>query len=323
MSPAADPIAASRAHCRRVVRRSRSNFSWSFLLLRPPKREAMEALYAFLRHTDDLADGPEPLAERRAALNQWREAVVAGISDQGSEVRENDQGPMTKDQGLPPSLAIGPWSLVLGPSALLPALADAVQRFHIPAECLMAVLDGVQMDLDGRRYETFDELTQYCQRVASAVGLACIHIWGFRGQEALEPARKAGIAFQLTNILRDLKEDVSQGRIYLPLAELRQCGYSAEDLSRGVADDHFARLMAIQIRRARQLYHEGAELLDWLEPDGRPVFGVMTATYHALLERIARRPESVLGHRVRLSRWQKMRIAARWALLPPRRSALP
>ena len=185
------------------------------------------------------------------------------------------------------------------------------------------MLDGVEMDLDDRRYETFDELAEYCHRVASAVGLACIHIWGFRSEQAFEPARQCGLAFQLTNILRDVKEDAARGRMYLPLSELRQCGYSPEDLRRGSADERFDRVMALQIDRARRLYREGAQLFDLLEPDGRRVFGMMTATYHALLERIARRPREILVRRVCLSGWRKLRIAARWMLLPPRRSALP
>ena len=112
------------------------------------------------------------------------------------------------------------------------------------------MIDGVEMDLTPRRYETFDELERYCERVASAVGLACIHIWGFRGPEAFEPARQAGVALQLTNILRDLKEDAAAGRVYLPLADLRRCGYSVDELLAGVANDAFLRLMRFEIERA-------------------------------------------------------------------------
>jgi len=331
MSGAPDAIAASRAFCHRVARRAGSSFYPCFALLKSPKREAMEALYAFLRHTDDLADSPAPLAERRPALTRWRDEVTAAIGGpsravsarQGSGFTGNDQGPMTNGQTSPPSLVIGPWSLVIGTSTILPALSDAVHRFHIPPEHLLAVLDGAEMDLDGRRYETFDELAEYCHRVASAVGLACIYIWGFRSEQAFEPARRCGLAFQLTNILRDVKEDAAGGRMYLPLSELRHCGCSAEDLLRGAADERFDRLVALQIDRARRLYHEGAQLFDLLEPDGRRIFGMMTATYHALLERIARRPREILVRRVCLSGWKKLRIAARWMLLPPRRSALP
>lgn len=205
----------------------------------------------------------------------------------------------------------------------LPALADAVGRFRIPAEYLFAVIEGVEMDLDGRQYRTFAELSEYCDRVASAVGLACIHVWGFRGEGGFPLARCCGRAFQLTNILRDLKEDAARGRVYLPREELEEFGYSPLDLARGAADERFDRLMAFQIDRARRLYREGAGLFEWLEPPGRRIFGMMIHTYWRLLEAIARQPRRVFYGRVRLSGWEKLRIAARWSLLPPRRSALP
>jgi phytoene synthase len=187
----------------------------------------------------------------------------------------------------------------------------------------LAVIEGVEMDLEGRRYRTFGELTEYCERVASAVGLVCIHVWGFRGEGALGPARRCGLAFQLTNILRDLREDAARGRIYLPLEDLDRCGYSPDELARGVADERFDRLMAVQMDRARGLYREGAELFDWLEAPGQRIFGMMAATYYGLLEAIASQPRRVLRGRVRLSLLERLRIAARWILLPARRSALP
>ena len=202
----------------------------------------------------------------------------------------------------------------------MPALADVVRRFHIPAEHLRAVIDGVEMDLDRRRYETFDQLEQYCQRVASAVGLACIHVWGFRGPEAFAPARQAGIALQLTNILRDLKEDAEADRVYLPLADLRACGYSVDDLRAGVVDQRFHRLMAGEIARAEQFYAAGGELMEWLDPPGRRIFGLMMATYQSLLREIARRPAEVFRRRIRLGGLKKLRLAMRWSLLPPRKA---
>ncbi len=207
-------------------------------------------------------------------------------------------------------------------AAILPALADAVARFHIPVEHLRAVIDGVEMDLQRHRYETFDELRLYCERVASAVGLACIHIWGFRGPGAFEPARQAGIAVQLTNILRDLKEDAAADRIYLPLADLRACGYGIADLAAGVVDPRFHRLMAMEVDRAEQLYDAGRELMSWLEPAGRRIFGLMMATYRSLLRRIGRRPADVFRRRVRICRPTRLRLAARWLLWPPSEDSL-
>ena len=303
---------ASYVSCRQMSRRAGSNFYPCFLLLPRPKRRAMYALYAFTRYTDDLADNREPVAVRREALTRWKRSLEAALSGDlltprnGDAARDRPEGP-----DRPPG------------EALLPALADTVARFRIPAEHLFAVIEGVAMDLDGASYDTFDDLVTYCRRVASAVGLACIHIWGFRGDEALEPAGKCGIAFQLTNILRDVQEDAQQGRVYLPREDLTRFGYSVEDLDAGVVDARFERLMQFEIDRAERFYHEGAELFDRLEPDGRPIFGMMMTVYHRLLERIGRRPGDVFADRVGLSRWQKLRIAARWALLPAGRSALP
>jgi phytoene synthase len=205
------------------------------------------------------------------------------------------------------------------PAAILPAVVDTVQRFHIPSEHLTAVINGVAMDLEPRYYETFDELQPYCERVASAVGLACIHIWGFRGPEAFEPARQTGIALQLTNILRDIHEDAQHGRVYLPLADLRQHHYSVEDLRVGIVDDRFRQLMADEIARAEQFYADGAALLDWLEPDGRRIFGLMTESYHVLLRAIAARPVDVFCRRIRPSRIEKLRLLLRWTFIPPRK----
>ena len=295
-----DAIETSYAYCRRMSRLAGSSFSLGFLMLPREQRRAMEALYAFMRHTDDLADDL-PSNSRRDALVAWRSSLQEAlqgerkIRDLKSEIRDLK-------------------SEIQNPC--LPALSDAVRRFHIPSEHLHAVIDGVEMDLDRQRYETFEDLEPYCARVASAVGLACIHVWGFRGPEALEPARQTGIALQLTNILRDLKEDAALGRVYLPLADLRACGYSVDDLMAEVADERFDRLMADQIARAERFYAGGAELIDWLEPAGRRIFGLMMGTYHALLREIALRPGDVFRRRIRVGRLKKLGLAARWFLLP-------
>jgi len=312
VKPSPDMIQASYQFCRQLCRRAGSNFAVTFLVLPRPKRPAMHALYAFMRHTDDLADNTQPVAARAEALKRWRTALDRAL------LGEFDSPDGDEPQPLRPNLLDH-----LTGMALLPALTDTVEQFKIPAEHLRAVIDGVEMDLTRRRYETFEELQGYCERVASAVGLACVHVWGFRGPEALEPARKCGIALQLTNILRDLKEDAEADRVYLPLADLRQCDYSVDDLKAGVADERFDRLMEREVDRAEQFYREGAELFEWLAPDGRRVFGMMMATYGALLQKIKHRRRVVLTRQIRLSRGKKLQIAARWALLPPRPSALP
>ena len=305
VSLSAEVTEASYAWCRGMARSSGSSFYLCFLGLPRAKRRAMDALYAFMRHTDDLADNPQPLELRREALLQWRAALQRALQGQFDAPGQQQ----TQQQGRGRDV--------------LPAMADVVRRFGVPAEHLCAVIDGVEMDFSRRRYEMFDELQDYCEHVASAVGLACIHIWGFRGQQALEPARKCGIALQLTNILRDLKEDAQQDRVYLPLAEIRQFDYSVDRLKRGEENEQFGRLMEFQIDRAERFYREGAELIEWLEPAPRRTFGMMMATYRALLEKIKRRPGDVLRRRIRLSRPRKLRIVARWTLLPPRAAAIP
>ncbi|MEE8450842.1 MAG: phytoene/squalene synthase family protein [Thermoguttaceae bacterium] len=301
MNPSREAIQRSYEACRRISRAAGSNFFLSFLLLPRAKRRAMEALYAFMRHTDDLADNPRSVERRTADLLQWRAAFEDALNDRlGTE----------RLQSFP----------------LLPAVVDAVRQYRIPEQHLRAAIDGVEMDLHKRRYETFGELEQYCHRVASAVGLACVHIWGFRDREAFEPARKCGIALQLTNILRDVQEDARSDRVYLPLEDLRQCDYPCdrfvEEMIRGEADARFDRLMLLEIARAETYYREGAELMPLLAPDGRRIFGMIMSTYHALLEKIERRPRDVLSRRVRLGTPKKLRIAARWTLLPSRTPTL-
>jgi phytoene synthase len=294
----------------------------------------MDALYAFMRHTDDLADNPEPVECRRQSLVHWRTALAAALGAAAGVPAYNMVSPGghagdTADAQHPGAAAgadnCAAALMTADPvgAGLLPALADTVRRFRIPAAYLEAVIDGVEMDLDRHRYQTFDQLADYCRHVASAVGLACIHVWGFRGDEAFGPASQCGLAFQLTNILRDLGEDAAAGRVYLPLDDLEACGYSPDDLRSAIVDQRYFRLMRLQTDRAEEFYRLGAELFPFLEPEGRRIFGLLLDVYHRLLGRIQRRPADVLVRRVRLSSWQKLRVAARWILLPPRRTALP
>ncbi len=284
-------LAASYNHCRRMARRSASSFYYSFWLLPRAQRSAMHALYAFLRQTDDLGDSGEPVDVRRTKLADWRRSLQQALAGRFDD-------------------------------PLWPALVDAVERFRIPPEYLFDVIDGVEMDLVRSRWGTFAELTDYCEHVASAVGLACIHIWGFRDVAALEPARLCGIAFQLTNILRDLKEDAERDRVYLPQEDLDRFGYSVADLQRGVRDQRFHALMKFEIERAEQLYRRAADLDRWLEPAGRRIFAAMLATYSALLDEIKRRDGDVLSSRVRLRWWRKLQLTGR-GLIHRRPASLP
>lgn len=311
MRVSADVMQASYAACRQVCRRAGSNFRLALRFLPRSKRTAMIALYAFMRRTDDLVDNPRPGHVRSQALAHWRAALDRALV---GAAEPPAAGAFSGDEWDCPDEPPG--------ELLLPAVAETVRRFHIPPRHLHAVIDGVEMDIEGRRYETFDELRVYCERVASAVGLACIHIWGFRSDAAFGPARDAGIAFQLTNILRDLRDDAAEDRVYLPLEDLRACDYSVEDLMRGVADERFTRLMALELDRAEDFYRRAAGLWELLEPDGRRVFGAMTAVYHGLHRRIRRRPAEVLRRRVRPGRLEKLRIGLRFALWPSRAALL-
>lgn len=279
-------LKTSYSHCRKLARSADSNFYYSFLLLPSAKRQAMFALYAFLRRTDDLGDSGEPLERRREALGQWRASFEASL--QG---RFEDE--------------------------LFPALADTIKTHCIPPEYLRAVVEGVEMDLEPVCYETFAQLEQYCHHVASAVGLACIHIWGFSGPDAFEPARACGVAFQLTNILRDLKQDALQDRVYLPREDLRRFNYSLDDLKQGVRDQRFQGLMQFEIARAEKFYHEASRLEQYLSADGRRIFRVMLSTYSELLTEIKRREGDVFASRIRLGLWKKLRIAAAGTLSRP------
>jgi phytoene synthase len=305
MNLSAESVRSSYATCRRLARQAGSSFPAAFFMLPAGQHRAMDALYAFMRHSDDLVDDPAPGGPPAEALGRWRAAVERALA------------PIPDLPDAQPDLRSFPGVDSVG-DAILPALAHAVREFQVPKEHLLAVLDGVAMDLQERRYPTFERLQTYCRRVASAVGLACIHVWGFSGPEALGPAASAGIALQLTNILRDLKEDALRDRVYLPLEDFQRSGYSIDELRRGVVSPAFFRLMELEAARAEDFYRQGGRLLGCLAPPGRRIFGMITATYHALLEKIRRRPGAVFVRRVGLGWPQKLGIAARWTLLPPR-----
>ena len=269
------PLSDSYRYCEQTARREAGNFYHAFRVLPRSQRKAICALYAFLRLTDDLGDGPGSTEEKRALLLDWRQRFERALDGDYSH-------------------------------PLHPAFHHTVRVHAIPAQYLHDVIDGVEMDLNTQTYATFADLYQYCYRVASAVGLACIHIWGFEDERAKDHAEKAGIAFQLTNILRDLLEDASRGRVYLPVEDLDRFGYSAEKLASGTRDDCFRSLMRFQIERARHYYDVSQPLTGLLPPAGRAVFLVMTRTYRGLLDAMERRDYDVFSSRVSLSQWRKL-----------------
>jgi phytoene synthase len=274
-------LARSYAFCDDLSRREAKNFYWSFRLLPAERRLAMSALYAFMRHTDDLADEPGDPAAKAGSLQAWRSDLDAAL-------------------GGHPDAWPG-----------LPALADTVNLRGVPARHLHEVIDGVEMDLTPRVYATFDDLYGYCYRVASAVGLCCLAIWGYAsdGGRAEAMAEACGVALQLTNILRDVGEDARNGRIYLPHDELARFGVSPEELTAAVPSEGMRALFAEQAKRAYSYYETAAPLAGLVAPIGRPVLGAIAGIYRALLDEIVRRDYNVLNGRVRIPGWRKAAIA--------------
>lgn len=254
----------------------------------------MNALYAFNRITDDLGDDESlPTEERRARLAKWRELVHSAVSGSLNELSYSS-GSLGDER------------------RYLPAISDMVTRSGIPHEYLFAVIEGVELDLHPVEVATFEELERYCYHVAGAVGLCCIHVWGFReSSEVRQLAIDCGLALQLTNILRDLAEDADRGRIYLPREDLLRFGYSLDDLRRRTINRPFRDLMQFEVARAKSYYARGEELLDHLAPPGRPILRAMLDIYGGLLREIERRDFDVFSNRVSLPKWRKLWYAGR------------
>ena len=289
--PSTDNYYSSLRHCQRITRQANSSFPVAFRLLPPAKRQAMEALYAFLRISDDLADEEGELHVKWQRLREWRAGLLSAIEGDFSH-----------------------------PIHL--ALVHAVRRFEIPATLLLDALDGVESDLDHLQFAAFQDLYPYCYRVASAVGLACVRVWGFRKGLTLDDARTgykaaeaAGIAFQLTNILRDLNEDWARGRVYLPRDELARFGVSPREWPTIADTGQFRALMMYQVNRAKSYYRMAAPLDRLLTLDGRAIFGVMSGLYRSLLDEIEKDVTSVFARRIRVKSWKKGLILLRgWAV---------
>lgn len=299
----APPLTESYQACVHLARRTGKNFYYSFLTL--PKRlaEDMCVLYAFMRWTDDLADDEElPLGIREVAIQQWREHVRAALHSPASPT----QLPASISTLLEP-LSSSTTRLV--DQHILAAVVDVVRRYHIPEQYLFDVIDGVESDLEVRRTETFLQLEDYCYHVAGAVGVCCIHIWGFEGARAERLAIDCGTAFQLTNVLRDLSEDAARGRIYLPQEDLACFGYSAEELRAGIRNSAFEALMKFEVDRARDYYDRSADLTGCLSTPGRRIYTAMRDIYGGLLREIERRRYDVFTQRIRLSGFQKLKSA--------------
>jgi 15-cis-phytoene synthase len=297
-------VAKSYRQVQRISRRSGSNFYRSFWLLPAEKRKAMCALYAFARITDDIGDCDAPGSLRRKWLNWWRQMTALNLL---ADPREQI---CVLPEGLPSSTAQWPVDLHARAIEVLPAMRDAAERFNIPSRYLLEIVDGVLADQKKTRFDTFEQLEHYCYLVASAVGLACLHIWQFESPLPMRAAIDCGLAFQLTNILRDISEDARRGRIYLPQQHWAQHGLCEDDLLRPRPDDRLRCLILDEVRRASDLYDSGWRVWDSLHPDGRPMFSMMWRTYRKLLTRIESDPGNVLVKRVRLSAGERFDLVS-------------
>ena len=276
------------AHCERITKAEARNFSYAFRTLPPLKRRAIHAAYAFCRLCDDVADGDETSDEKRR---------------QFAEIRDHIRNRLNGD----------------GADPVFVALKDTIDSFDMHGDYLEEIVDGVEMDLAVTRYQSFDELREYCYKVASVVGLVSIKVFGYEQPVAEDHAVDLGLAMQLTNIVRDLREDAARGRIYLPLDEVYRFGYSERELQEGVVNDAFRALMRFQIARAREYFDKGKQLFPLLPPQSRACPAVLHAVYSAILDRIEAADFDVFQRRIGLTSRQKWLLMARlWAtsLLP-------
>ena len=283
--------------CWNLAREAHSNFYYAFFLLPKAKRDGIAALYAFMRLVDNVADDGDDIAAKQRGLAKWRAALDEAIGGYAVFV---DGSSAFKLQSAPS-----------GAAEVLPALADTMRRFNMPARYLHDQISGAEMDLTVHSYPTFDRLREYCYRVAGTVGLTCTHIFGFKDPRALDLAEKLGLAFQLTNIIRDVHEDAERGRVYLPEEDLAHFNASPQDFSKNEGTLGLRELLRFEADRAFRLYEEGSELLDLVDADSRGTLWLLIHTYSALLARIESLDFAVFGQRIRLSKAEKMLFIAR------------
>jgi phytoene synthase len=288
-------LQASYAFCERVARRQAKNFYYSFLLLPRAQRQAMCAIYAFMRYCDDLSDD-ETIRDRAAEIARWRQDLEAAL-ERTADAREDGR---------------------CSAHPVWPAFSDAVARYRIPHQYFFDMIEGVSSDLEPRRIATFNELYDYCYHVASVVGLTIIHIFGFDAPEAQSQAsalaEKCGIAFQLTNILRDVREDSEKDRVYLPQEDLARFGVTAAELRAAQVSPNLRKLLEFEAARARQYYRDSEPLTGMIQQSSRASLRALIAIYSRLLDRIVAADYEVLAQRVRVPTWQKLWILARNAL---------
>lgn len=290
--PTETQLAVAYSVCRSIARSAAKNFYYAFLVLPQPKRQALCAIYAFMRRCDDLADDNTlALFERRQKLAEWLDGLHRAAA------------------GFPTD------------DPVLLALTDTQRRFNVPIELLDQLAYGTQMDVDEDQilgeaqapilaadYKTFDDLRVYCYRVASVVGLVCIRIFGYRDKKAEALAEQVGLAFQLTNIIRDVKEDAAMGRVYLPEEDLAKFGVSAGELGGTPSAERFRPLLEMEANRAREFYKAADELIPLVDEDSQPGLWVLVTIYQRLLEKIAARQYDVFKSKVSLTAREKLTV---------------
>ena len=289
-TPAPPQLVMAYSVCKGITRMAARNFYYAFLVLPRRKREALCAVYAFMRRCDDITDEPKlSLTERRQQLETWLDAL-----------HRAQQGTPTDD-------------------AILLALTDAQRRYAIPAGLLDELAHGTAMDVEEAEasmqtgsgvihYNTFEDLRLYCYRVASVVGLVCIHVFGYRDPAAEPLAERCGLAFQMTNIIRDVKEDAGLGRVYLPEEDLAKFNLTLSDVLSVSDPSRLRPVLALEADRAREFYVSGEELIPYVSEDSQPALWVLITIYRGLLEKIALKQYDVFTARVALSTWEKLRI---------------
>ena len=264
-------------YCHVLTKREARNFYFAFLTLPKQQRFSIYAVYAFARIADDIADGENSTDQKKFLLNQLRLDLQSAISGHAS--------------GL-----------------VLLALADVIANFNIDSKLFDQLIDGVEMDLVEKRYRTFDDLCVYCYHVASVIGLISIEIFGYRDERAKQAAKDLGIAMQITNILRDLQEDMLTGRVYLPLEDLEFYEYSEIELANSITNKNFYELMRFETSRARRFYDSGSELFQYIDPRSRACVSVLHGLYLRLLNRLENRNFQVFGEKIKLSSREKIMV---------------
>ena len=297
-SPSPSQLAVAYSVCRGITRASAKNFYYAFLVLPKHKRQALCAVYAFMRRCDDIADDMSlPREERRRQLASWIEVLHRAQSGQPTD------------------------------DPVLLAITDAQRRYDIPLALLDQLAHGTAMDLEddvvqgqetralapapgevALRYRSFEDLYLYCYRVASVVGLVCIRIFGYRDPAAENLAERCGLAFQLTNIIRDVKEDVMMQRIYLPEEDFARFGVSPYELFAVTDPARFRPLLEMEANRAREYYLAADELIPLISEDSQPALWVLVTIYRRLLEKIAKRKFDVFAGKIRLTTREKLAI---------------